>query len=206
MKKSIQRISIFFFALVLSSLFSGVYSFANNHSKKVDSISQATPRAQDDLPPKSDTYQVLGKVKGLKKFVVKYNNRLFRGGDILSEAGIKALKKRGIKTIISITPTKLERKLAKKHGIELVEITFDKNGIPAAKMKKAIKIFKNGNAPFYVHCHGGTHRAGALCAGYRVYIDGWSFEKALVEYGMLGGNLMHDYNLYGSIKNLSKGV
>ncbi len=47
--------------------------------------------------------------------------------------------------------------------------------------------------PLYVHCHGGTHRGGVLMLFVRLHVEGWPLEKALVEFGRLGGDLKGDH-------------
>jgi protein tyrosine phosphatase (PTP) superfamily phosphohydrolase (DUF442 family) len=182
-----------------------VLIFAGACSKwKTDSMTGATPKAKEKikLPPKSDSYVVLGETKGIKNFVVKYDDNCYRGGDILSEEGIKYLKKIGIQTIISVTPTALEKQLCSKHDIKLVELEFAKT---KGLSKEQIKLFKaiissQKNCPVYAHCYGGSHRGGILGVAYRIYICNWPKEKAENEFVILGGSLKDDAIMLQSLK------
>ena len=58
--------------------------------------------------------------------------------------------------------------------------------------------------PLYVHCHGGTHRAGVLGVAYRIHKCGWPWEKALLEHGRLGGSLKDDHIMLASIRTLKE--
>ncbi len=174
-----------------------------------DAISGATPYSQTDkkiiLPPKSNTYTTIGLMNGLKGFVVKYDDNLYRGGKLISEKGIKSLKSLGVRTIVSVTPTDAEREIAKKHGFLLIEIPFTKDlGLSKDDIQRFIAIFKNNSMPIYMHCNGGSHRGGILGLTYRIHKNNWSMDKALLEYGYLGGDLKDDQIMIQSIKNSIK--
>ena len=169
-----------------------------------DAITKATPKYKQGegmLPPAVGQYKVLGVHKGLKKYVVQYDNNIFRGGEIYHDSAAKTLKGWGIKTIVSITPTDDERKFCKKYGFELVEVPFDKSTGPSnAALSLFIKTVKTGSVPLYIHCIGGTHRASVLGVAYRVHVLGWPYEKALIEHGRLGGDLLADHIMLEAVK------
>jgi len=171
---------------------------------KPDAISGATYRNSPQeviLPPETGEYRVLGVQKGLKNYVIRYDDTVFRGGEPYADSAAQALSKIGINSIISITPTENERQFCRKHGFTLIEIPFKKVPGPAATdVKRYIDTIKTGAGPFYVHCHGGTHRGGVLGVAYRVHILGWPYEEALVEYGRLGGDLLSDHTMLESVR------
>ena len=86
------------------------------------------------------------------------------------------------------------------NGFELVELQFPKDSLLKKTLVKFIKIIQTAPGPFYVHCHGGNHRAGVLAAYYRVKEENWSYEKAVIEFGYLGGDLKEDYPMLRSIE------
>jgi protein tyrosine/serine phosphatase len=55
-------------------------------------------------------------------------------------------------------------------------------------------------APVFVHCKYGADRAGAMCAVYRIVIEGWTKDQALAE--MTKGG----FSFHGIWKNLVKYV
>ncbi len=175
---------------------------------KHDAVTGATPKYQHGktaLPPEVGAYKVIGVLNGLKKYVIRYDNKLYRGGEPFADSAVQSLKKYGIRTVISITPTDQERKLCKDNGLTLVEIPFEKTkGLSPDDLKRYLKTLKTGASPFYVHCHGGTHRGGVLGVAYRVHIQGWPYEKALVEHGRLGGDLMADHIMLESVRKIPK--
>ena len=157
-----------------------------------DARTGAPPHAKTPLPPKNEFYEVIGYVPGLRSYVVKYDYRLYRGGDVLSEEGVQILKEHDIRTIISVTPTPLERGLAEAYGIELVEIPFERERVPKEVLWTFLETTGSGKAPFYLHCNEGKHRGGALAAAYRVFHRGWRPEDAAEEFRLLGGDLEKD--------------
>jgi protein tyrosine phosphatase (PTP) superfamily phosphohydrolase (DUF442 family) len=174
-------------------------------TKPVDVVTGATPRSTgtQEMIPKDPYYKVLGKAAGLKGTIIRYDENLFRGGDVASEKGMQALKAHGIKTIVAVTPSEEQRRWAEDAGIAYKEIKFDFQSIPDDLQVVVEDLFQTAPPPFYVHCHSGTTRAGVLAMIYRIKVQGWSFDRALIEFGRLGGNLSETHGLTQSI--ISKG-
>jgi protein tyrosine/serine phosphatase len=164
-----------------------------------DAVSSATvPSTKTvQLPKPSADYRVY-QVKGLHKFVVTLSPILYRGGLIETVEGMEALQKRGIKTIVSIVPSDQERAMAKQFGIRLVELPFPNEKLPFEVIDRFKEVLAQ-NEPIYLHCHGGTHRAGVLGLYYRLW-SGWSYERALKEFVALGGFPQKDFALLESVK------
>ena len=153
------------------------------------------------LPPDADNYEVMGVQKGLRNYVVKYDDRVYRGGEPLGDAAAQVLHGWGIHTIISITPTENERSFCKRHGFTLVEIPFPKSTGPTVEdLKLFLHTVETQPGPFYLHCNGGTHRGGVLGVAYRACLLGWPLDQALVEYGRLGGDLLSDHSMLEAIR------
>ncbi|HOX38828.1 MAG TPA: hypothetical protein PL033_12630 [Candidatus Brocadiia bacterium] len=166
-----------------------------------DAVSGATKPAQAQLPPLGDTYEILGWRDGIKGCVIKYNAMLVRGGEISSEAGIEYLSGLGVKTIISIVPSAQAKRWAEKRGMRYLELPFPKGSISDETIVKYRGFLDANSAPFYVHCHGGTQRGGILAVYYRIHKEGWDFNRAAVEFGTLGGDLMNSHTMLQSIRN-----
>ena len=158
-------------------------------------------RRKPEAPVAGDSYSVLGRRKGLRGYLVSYNDWLYRGGAPTGPTGFQALKQLGVRTIISVTPSDRERELAGQHGMELVEVPFTREtGLTAKARSKFLLALKARPRPIYLHCKGGSHRAGSLGALYRVKVDGWNFEKAVEEFVRLGGDEKADGGLLGALK------
>ncbi len=166
-------------------------------AQKPDAITKSSEDINKEksktLPPHDDFYKVFGYATGFKGYIVKYSDNLYRGGNILSDSGAALLGKYDIKTIISVTPSEEQIELANKYNIQYVEFPFDYSEISESKLAHFIDLIKKSKRPLYINCHGGNQRAGCLCAIYRMCIEEWSFERALIEYGKLGGKLKEDF-------------
>jgi len=170
-----------------------------------DAVTEATrswEQKKVTQPPPSDTYNVLGNLDGLKNYVVKYDERFYRGGEPNSAKAAEQLKKLGIATIVSVTPSDAEREFCSENGFVLVEIPFEKTNGPAlADLQKFVETIQAGEGPFYTHCHGGSHRGGTLGLAYRMHVLGWPYEKAVIEFGRLGGSLKDDHVMIEAVRD-----
>ena len=203
MKRGSIFLTLSFCFALFTAISSNAISGDSHHHKKngVDHVSGASKKAHKKavMPPVSENYKVF-KLDGVKNYIVKYDNKMYRGGEMQTKAGAEALKKLGVNTIVSITPTDEERKMTKELGLKLVEIEFNKKeGVSADQLKSFLSMVHKEEGPFYVHCHGGNHRAGILAAAYRIHEQKWSKDKALLEFGYLGGSLKDDFVMIQSI-------
>lgn len=154
------------------------------------------------LPIDSADYHVLGQLTGLKMFAIAYEDSLIRGGEIYHDDAADVLNQQGIELIISVTPNDREREFCQKYGFELLEMPFEKIDGPApALLGGFLDAVEQTSGSVYVHCHGGTHRAGILCMAYRVHTQKWDTERALLEYLKLGGDLQTDQDMIKRVFN-----
>lgn len=171
----------------------------------VDGVMSATALHGETAvcPPSNSFYQVLGHYEGLKNYVVKYDDHFYRGGEIyLDDSARNALGEFGIKTVVSVTPSDQERAFCATNGLELIEVPFEKNGPTEEDYRGFFQALEKAPVPYYVHCKGGSHRAGILGAAYRIRMQNWSFDKAVVEYGRLGGDLKADNTMIESLQRI----
>lgn len=168
----------------------------------VDAVGGASADSENEtkLPPEDPFYDVLGNVDGIEGYVIKYTNKLYRGGTLKDSTALKYLRRQGITTIVSVTPDEKERRLCRIHGMKLVELPFEKNKkIPENILPVFLSETRMAEGGVYVHCHGGAHRAGVLGAAYRIHLNNWPAEKAIVEFSKLGGDLTGDNLMVQSI-------
>jgi len=172
----------------------------------IDAVTGATEHKHGTkIPESTNDHEVFTEVDGLNNFAVKYSDKFYRGGTIENEDGIAQLKKWGVGTIISVTPTDEERKLAREAGLRLVELSFAKQeALPREELDKFAAAVRAEKGAVYAHCLGGMHRGGALGLYYCVAIDGWTYEKALAEFIQLGGDLEADAAMIESVKPAGK--
>jgi protein tyrosine phosphatase (PTP) superfamily phosphohydrolase (DUF442 family) len=153
------------------------------------------------LPPAGDTYTVVGYEPGIRFYVVKYDDGLYRGGDIMSKEGFESLKKLGIKTIIATNPQPEEKAMAGEFGMKYVEIPFGPFDLTKEKLDAFMAAVAAGPAPVYVKSLGGDRDAAILAAHYRIHHDGWTADKAIDEFLRLQGNFWDSLNMFQVIRD-----
>jgi protein tyrosine/serine phosphatase len=73
--------------------------------------------------------------------------------------------------------------MARRLGIERVSLPLDDFGVVTdEQIRVGLEILTDETKqPILFGCRGARHRAGVLCAMYRMRVQGWSGEKALEE-------------------------
>lgn len=107
----------------------------------------------------------------------------FRGGELTTE-GIENLAALGIRTIIDLRDDAEpeEAETCKRLGITYYNFPIDQYATPdQPTVDKIFQLIREAKEPVFVHCSGGKHRAGTLCALYRMKHQGWSAERAWTE-------------------------
>lgn len=107
----------------------------------------------------------------------------FRGGELTPE-GIENLAALGIRTIIDLRddaePEGAET--CKRLGLVYHNFPLSQYETPnPATIDRILQLIRDTKTPVYVHCSGGKHRAGTICALYRMRVQGWSAERAWKE-------------------------
>lgn len=192
--------------LVVATAMAMALASCRHHPGSADVVSGATlPHDQIVLPPTNSHYQVLGQREGLNGYVVQYDKAFYRGGHVyIEDLAAEALQECDIKTIVSITPSDTERAFCATNGFVLIEVPFDKSGPTPQDYQHYIQALETNTPPYYIHCKGGSHRAGILSAAYRIKLQGWSFEQAVLEYGRLGGDLKADHAMIETLRMLQE--
>lgn len=128
----------------------------------------------------------------------KVSHGLYRGAQPTAE-GIKELEKMGVKTIVCLRTGSVDEKLVKGSHMALEEIPMNAWDVKEEHVVRFLKIAADKKRqPVFVHCQHGADRTGAMCAAYRVVIDGWTKQHAIDE--MTKG----DFNFHSVWINLPK--
>jgi protein tyrosine phosphatase (PTP) superfamily phosphohydrolase (DUF442 family) len=99
-----------------------------------------------------------------------------------TRGGMATLEKNGIHTVVNLRSFHSDRDELKGTGLKEAHL-FMKAWHP--ERKEVIEFLKiatdPGQTPVLVHCQHGADRTGALCACYRVIVQGWTKEEAIRE-------------------------
>jgi protein tyrosine/serine phosphatase len=130
-----------------------------------------------------------GRVLNLPRFSVVLSSRVFRSGEPRSRAHFAHVKELGVRTVVCVRgggPSPATVAFAERYGLRLLvfdmgeEFMFDAGAAHAA----ALAALTPENQPALIHCDGGRHRAGMVCAIIRRRM-GWSMPDVLNEYWTL---------------------
>ncbi len=111
----------------------------------------------------------------------KVSDTLFRGAQPSAE-GMKNLKTMGIETIVNLRSFHSDRDKIKETGLAYEHIYMKAWHPEDKEAVRFLQIVTNSKrTPVLIHCQHGADRTGAMCAIYRVAVQGWSREEALKE-------------------------
>ena len=109
------------------------------------------------------------------------NDTLYRGAQPTA-AGIRALKKMGVKTIINLRSFHSDRGEIGDTGLAYEHIYMKAWYAEQKEVVRFLQIVTDPDrASVFVHCKHGADRTGLMCAIYRVAIEGWSKDDAIAE-------------------------
>jgi cytochrome c556 len=109
----------------------------------------------------------------------RLTDNLLSGGQPQGEAGFKALKELGIRTVVSVDGAKPDLASAKKFGLRYVHLPHGYDGIPNGRLVELTKAVRDLPGPVYIHCHHGKHRSPAAAAAACVSAGLLTNDKAL---------------------------
>jgi protein tyrosine/serine phosphatase len=115
---------------------------------------------------------------------------LYRGSQPTA-AGFRELQALGVRTVLDLAGGKGDAALAPGDSFKLVHIRMSAFGLRDDRVLEALRVMADpANRPLMVHCRQGADRTGAIVALYRVVVQGWSKQKALLE--MKDGGYHHN--------------
>jgi protein tyrosine phosphatase (PTP) superfamily phosphohydrolase (DUF442 family) len=111
----------------------------------------------------------------------RVSDTLYRSAQPSAE-GMKNLKAMGIETVVNLRSFHSDRDKIKGTGLAYEHIYMKAWHPEEEDAVRFLQIVTNPKrAPVLVHCQHGADRTGAMCAIYRVAVQGWSKEEALKE-------------------------
>jgi len=106
---------------------------------------------------------------------------LFRSGQPTPE-GMKNLKQHGIATIVNLRSFHSDRDEIGDTGLAYEHIYMKPWHAEDDEAVRFLQIVTDERRqPVLVHCYFGSDRSGAMCAVYRIAVEGWTKEQAIQE-------------------------
>lgn len=109
----------------------------------------------------------------------RLSRRLYSGGEPRGEADMAALKRKGIRTIISVDGSTPDVEAARQAGIRYVHLPIGYDGVPRDQAIRIVRAVETLPGPVYIHCHHGKHRGPAAAAVCARATEGWTAEQAV---------------------------
>ncbi len=105
--------------------------------------------------------------------------RVYSGSQPEGDESFAALRKLGVKTLISVDGTKPDVERAAKFGLRYVHIPHGYDGISSNTAVRLTKAAATMEGPFFVHCHHGKHRGPAAVGVICQATAGWTTNGAV---------------------------
>jgi protein tyrosine/serine phosphatase len=113
---------------------------------------------------------------------------LYRVSDLIYRSaqptayGFKQLEKMGIKTVINLRSERTDHNDLAGTNLKYYEIPSMATEVKEADLFQFLKIVTNPvEGPYLIHCHHGADRTGLFIAVYRIVVQAWSREEAIME-------------------------
>ena len=111
----------------------------------------------------------------------KVSDNLYRSAQPTVE-GMKSLKQIGIETIVNLRSFHSDRDELRETGLGYEHIYMKAWHPERKEIVRFLQIVTNPkHTPVLVHCMHGADRTGTMCALYRIAVQGWTKEEAVLE-------------------------
>jgi protein-tyrosine phosphatase len=131
--------------------------------------------------------ELVGLKYPVKHYAFRVSPILWRGSRLDSLDKYRALKRDGVRLIVNLCaePNKIadDAEECKQFGFKYARIRIIDNTAPTIKqVREFIRLVKDvSNQPVFVHCEAGRGRTGVMVACYRIAVENWNVDDAIVE-------------------------
>lgn len=116
----------------------------------------------------------------------------------------QALEKMGIREVLSLRRWHGDETRARKTGLKLHRLKTRASTIDPMEIEAALKIIVERKGPIVIHCWHGSDRTGAVCAAYRIVVEGMEKEAAIEE--MVDGGYGFHKRTFGQIPDVIRSL
>ncbi len=120
-----------------------------------------------------------------------------------SSKEMKELEGLGIKGVVNLREYHSDADEAEGTALTVSEIKLAAGELTYEQLVAALKLVLAAPKPVAVHCWHGSDRTGAVIAGWRIAVEGWTPAAALDE--MVHGGYGH-HSLYANLRTLVGGL
>jgi protein tyrosine phosphatase (PTP) superfamily phosphohydrolase (DUF442 family) len=132
------------------------------------------------LVPRPESWAQPIEMEGVPS-LYKVSDDLYRSGQPTAE-GMANLEKMGIRTIVNLRLRNSDRDELEGTGLGYVHINMEAWDADTDEVVEFLRIVSDpGRVPVLVHCSYGADRTGAMCAVYRIVVQGWTKDEAIRE-------------------------
>ena len=111
----------------------------------------------------------------------KVSDDLYRGAQPSAE-GMRQLETLGVKTVVNLRSSHSDRDELQETSLAYEHIEMTPWNPESEDVVRFLQIVSNSHSvPVFVHCQHGADRTGLMCAVYRITVQDWSKEEAIVE-------------------------
>jgi protein tyrosine phosphatase (PTP) superfamily phosphohydrolase (DUF442 family) len=108
----------------------------------------------------------------------RLSRNLYSGAVPRGDLAFSRLRKRGIRTILSVDGEPPDVEGARRQGLRYVHIPIGYDGVPRDKFLALCQAMRVLPGPVFVHCHHGKHRGPAAAGLCALSGEGWTIEQA----------------------------
>ncbi len=132
--------------------------------------------------------------------VFQIDKQFYSGSGPHGEQSFQALKKLGIKTIVSVDGMPPDLEHAKKAGMKYIHIPIGYDGVSEDAGLAFARVARDLKGPVYIHCHHGKHR-GPTAAAVVGLCRGSFDQKSALEFLTQAGTSKDYTGLWKDVKN-----
>ncbi|QDT89531.1 cytochrome c [Gimesia algae] len=128
----------------------------------IETVAAQQEKAESQTKPEPVPFHSMS-LPGLDN-VFQIDKQFYSGSGPHGELSFQALKKLGIKTIVSVDGTPPDLEHARKAGMKYIHIPIGYDGVSEDAGLAFARVARDLKGPVYIHCHHGKHRGPTAAA------------------------------------------